>query len=121
MLTLNGITPVMATCFREDDTIDDDVLRKQIDFAIDAGAAAVCGPGFGAEFYKMSDTERYHFVDVLVEHKHPNVPGGDAPDATYHQAAGHYQADSAAYRAWRLREMPRDIRTVKEALGVPAE
>ena len=41
MLTLNGITPVMATCFREDHTIDDDVLRKQIDFAIAAGAAAV--------------------------------------------------------------------------------
>lgn len=74
MLTLNGITPVMATCFRDDDTIDDDVLRKQIDFAIEAGAAAVCGPGFGAEFYKMSDMERYHFVDVLVEHTRKRVP-----------------------------------------------
>lgn len=74
MLTLHGITPVMATCFRDDDTIDDDVLRKQIDFAIDAGAAAVCGPGFGAEFYKMSDMERYHFVDVLVEHTGKRVP-----------------------------------------------
>jgi 2-keto-3-deoxy-L-arabinonate dehydratase len=74
MLTLNGITPVMATCFREDDTIDDNALRKQIDFAIDAGAAAVCGPGFAAEFYKLSDTERYHFVDVLVEHTNKRVP-----------------------------------------------
>ena len=27
MLKLNGITPVMATCFREDDSIDDDALR----------------------------------------------------------------------------------------------
>lgn len=74
MLTLNGITPVMATCFREDDSIDDDALRKQIDFAITAGAAAVCGPGFGAEFYKLSDPERYHFVDVLVEHTKKRVP-----------------------------------------------
>ena len=74
MLTLNGITPVMATCFREDHTIDDDALRKQIDFAITAGAAAVCGPGFGAEFYKMSDMERCHFVDVLVEHTRKRVP-----------------------------------------------
>ncbi len=74
MLTLNGITPVMATCFREDDTIDDDALRKQIDFAIEAGAAAVCGPGFAAEFYKLSDMERYHFVDVLVEHTNKRVP-----------------------------------------------
>lgn len=74
MLTLNGITPVMATCFRDDDTIDDDVLRKQIDFAIEAGAAAVCGPGFGAEFYKMSDMERYHFVQILVDHTRKRVP-----------------------------------------------
>lgn len=74
MLTLNGITPVMATCFREDETIDDEALRKQIDFAIEAGAAAVCGPGFGAEFYKLSDAERYHFVEVLVDHTRKRVP-----------------------------------------------
>jgi 2-keto-3-deoxy-L-arabinonate dehydratase len=74
MLKLNGITPVMATCFREDESIDDDSLRKQIDFAIAAGAAAVCGPGFGAEFYKLSDEERFHFVDVLVEHTRSRVP-----------------------------------------------
>jgi dihydrodipicolinate synthase/N-acetylneuraminate lyase len=74
MLKLNGITPVMATCFREDESIDDDSLRKQIDFAIEAGAAAVCGPGFGAEFYKLSDRERFHFVDVLVEHTRKRVP-----------------------------------------------
>ena len=74
MLTLSGITPVMATCFRDDETIDDKALRKQIDFAIEAGAAAVCGPGFGAEFYKLSDMERYHFVDVLVEHTRKRIP-----------------------------------------------
>lgn len=74
MLRLNGITPVMATTFREDESIDDDALRKQIDFAIEAGAAAVCGPGFGAEFYKLSDAERYHFVDVLVDHARKRVP-----------------------------------------------
>ncbi|HEX4488158.1 MAG TPA: dihydrodipicolinate synthase family protein [Terriglobales bacterium] len=74
MLKLNGITPVMATSFREDESIDDDGLRTQIDFAIEAGAAAVCGPGFGAEFYKLSDQERFHFVDVLVEHTNKRVP-----------------------------------------------
>jgi dihydrodipicolinate synthase/N-acetylneuraminate lyase len=74
MLRLNGITPVMATCFHEDESIDDDALHRQIDFAIDAGAAAVCGPGFGAEFYKMSDGERYHFTDVLIEHTRKRIP-----------------------------------------------
>ena len=74
MLRLNGITPVMATTFNADESIDDDALRRQIDFAIEAGAAAICGPGFGAEFYKMSDAERYHFVDVLVEHTRKRIP-----------------------------------------------
>jgi dihydrodipicolinate synthase/N-acetylneuraminate lyase len=74
MLRLNGITPVMATCFNEDESIDDDALRRQIDFAIEAGAVAVCGPGFGAEFYKMSDAERHHFVDLLVEHTRKRIP-----------------------------------------------
>ena len=74
MLKLNGITPVMATTFREDDSIDDGPLRRQIDFAVKAGAAAVCGPGFGAEFYKMSDGERYHFVDVLIDQTRKRLP-----------------------------------------------
>ncbi len=74
MLRLNGVTPVMATSFREDETIDDDALRKQIDFAIEAGAAAVCGPGFGSEFYKLTDEERFHFVDVMVDHTRKRVP-----------------------------------------------
>src|SRR5712692_6956407 len=74
MLKLNGITPVMATTFREDDSIDDGPLRRQIDFAVEAGAAAVCGPGFGAEFYKMSDGERYHFVDVLIDQTRKRLP-----------------------------------------------
>lgn len=74
MLQLNGITPVMCTTFRDDDSIDEESLRGQIDFAINAGAAAVCGPGFASEFYKMSDGERYRFAEVLVEHTRGRVP-----------------------------------------------
>jgi 4-hydroxy-tetrahydrodipicolinate synthase len=64
----------MCTVFRDDDSIDEESLRKQIDFAIDAGASAVCGPGFASEYYKMSDEERYRFAEVLVEHTANRVP-----------------------------------------------
>jgi dihydrodipicolinate synthase/N-acetylneuraminate lyase len=74
MLQLNGITPVMCTTFRSDDSIDEDSLRRQIDFSVSAGAAAVCGPGFASEFYKLSDGERYRFAEVLVEHTRGRVP-----------------------------------------------
>lgn len=74
MLQLDGITPVMCTTFRDDDSIDEESLRRQIDFAVDAGAAALCGPGFASEFYKLSDAERYRFAEVLVEHTGGRVP-----------------------------------------------
>lgn len=74
MLELNGITPVMCTTFREDGSIDEESLKRQIDFAIDAGAAAVCGPGFASEFYKLSDAERYRFAETLVAYTKGRTP-----------------------------------------------
>jgi dihydrodipicolinate synthase/N-acetylneuraminate lyase len=74
MLSLEGITPVMATPFREDETIHVAELEKEIDAAIEGGAAAVCGPGFGAEFYKLSDDERRLFIDTLVARSNRRVP-----------------------------------------------
>jgi 2-keto-3-deoxy-L-arabinonate dehydratase len=74
MLRLNGITPVMATPFHDDESIDEVSLGKEIDFSIDHGAAAICGPGFGAEFYKLSDPERYRFAEILVEKVRKRVP-----------------------------------------------
>lgn len=49
----------------------------------------------------------------VVEHKHPNVRGGDQPDATYWDAATQYDRDLAAYQQWRLRRSAADIRTVQ--------
>lgn len=54
--------------------------------------------------------------DVVVEHRHPNVTG-EPSDAVYHEAAGKYNADAAAYRKWRLFKMPSDIVTVRRAVG----
>lgn len=74
MLTLNGITPVMATPFHADETINVTELRNEIDLAIEGGAAAICGPGFGAEYYKLSDRERCFFIDILVDQCRRRVP-----------------------------------------------
>ena len=58
-MKLRGAIPVMAASYHEDERLDEDGLRRQVDFAIAKGAAAVCTPGFGTEFYKLSDPERY--------------------------------------------------------------
>jgi 4-hydroxy-tetrahydrodipicolinate synthase len=65
---------MMAPPYHEDESIDEEGLRKQVDFAIGKGAAAVCVPGFGTEFYKLSDPERYRVADVVLEHTARHKP-----------------------------------------------
>jgi 2-keto-3-deoxy-L-arabinonate dehydratase len=64
----------MCTPFLDDESIDEQSLRAQIDFAIENGAAAVCGPGFGSEYYKLSDAERYRFAEILIDQVKGRVP-----------------------------------------------
>ena len=52
--------------------------------------------------------------DVVVEHRHPNVPGSGARnDRTYSDAARGFGTDMAAYQKWRMKRMRADIETVK--------
>lgn len=54
-----------------------------------------------------------HCPDVLVRHLHPNVPGGDKPDRTYHDAAERFDSDANAYRRWRLLRLRDDAAVVR--------
>jgi hypothetical protein len=54
-----------------------------------------------------------HCPDVVVRHLHPNVPGGDKPDRTYHDAAQRFDSDANAYRRWRLRGLREDAAAVR--------
>ena len=73
-MTLRGVVPVMMLPLNEDESIDEAVFRHQVDFAIEAGAAAVCAPGFATEFYKQTDAERYRIAKLLVEQTAGRVP-----------------------------------------------
>lgn len=57
-----------------------------------------------------------YLPDVIVEHRHPNVPGGDRHDQVYEDAAKGLGRDLAAYQRWRLFQMIKDINTVKGLL-----
>ena len=73
-MKLSGTVPVMLLPFNADESIDEASFRTQVDFAIDAGAVAVCAPGFATEFYKLSDPERYRVAKILVEQTAGRVP-----------------------------------------------
>jgi 2-keto-3-deoxy-L-arabinonate dehydratase len=64
----------MMTPFRDDETIDETDLRKQVDFSIERGAAAVCVPGFGSEAYKLSDPERYRVSEIVLDQARKRKP-----------------------------------------------
>ncbi|MBI2679486.1 MAG: dihydrodipicolinate synthase family protein [Candidatus Solibacter usitatus] len=73
-MKLRGSIPVMMTPFRDDETIDEADLRKQVDFAIARGAAAVCAPGLGSEAYKLSDPERYWMAETVLDQTRKRKP-----------------------------------------------
>ena len=62
--------------------------------------------------------ERITFArDVIVEHRHPHVIGGDPHDQTYGDAAAHLAADTAAWQRWRIFGMPHDRQVVRQCLA----
>jgi dihydrodipicolinate synthase/N-acetylneuraminate lyase len=73
-MSLRGVVPVMMLPVNEDESIDEVAFRRQVDFAIEAGASAVCAPGFATEFYKQTDAERYRVAKLLVEQTAGRVP-----------------------------------------------
>ncbi|WP_149240525.1 dihydrodipicolinate synthase family protein [Dyadobacter sp. 32] len=65
---LLGVVPIIPTPFTEDEEIDQDALRRLIDFAIAGGIQAVCLPAYASEFYKLTDEEKLLVVKVAVQH-----------------------------------------------------
>lgn len=73
-MKIQGVVPVMMLPLNDDESIDEAALRKQVDFAVDGGAAAVCAPGFATEFYKLTDEERRLVIRIVAEQTGRRVP-----------------------------------------------
>ncbi|GLU53404.1 dihydrodipicolinate synthase family protein [Dyadobacter frigoris] len=71
---LYGVVPIIPTPFTEDEEIDDNALRRLVDFAIKSEVSAICLPAYASEFYKLTDEEKLHVVKVAVEHAAGRVP-----------------------------------------------
>jgi 4-hydroxy-tetrahydrodipicolinate synthase len=65
---LFGVVPIVPTPFTKDEEIDEEALRRLIDFSISGGIKAVCLPAYASEFYKLSDDEKLRVVKIAVEH-----------------------------------------------------
>ncbi|HSS97028.1 MAG TPA: dihydrodipicolinate synthase family protein [Terriglobales bacterium] len=63
---LTGVVPIIPVPFDEAENIDEEALRGLVDFAVGRGFSAICLPAYGSEFYKLSEAERIHVVQVAV-------------------------------------------------------
>jgi 4-hydroxy-tetrahydrodipicolinate synthase len=59
--------PIVPVPFDADEEIDEQALRRLVDFAAGCGVGAICLPAYGSEFYKLSEEERRRVVRIAVE------------------------------------------------------
>lgn len=72
--TWRGVFSIPMTPWTDDDTIDEDVLRAEIDYMIEAGSRGVIGPILVSEFQALDENERRMFMRILVEETKGRVP-----------------------------------------------
>ena len=97
---MQGIFPILMTPFDERGRIDDDDLRSVVEFNLENGVHGV-GLALGSEFLKMTEAEREHVTNVVVEQVRGRVPvvvntGAQAsqPAAEYSRRAVELGADA---------------------------
>src|SRR5436190_10404021 len=64
---VRGAVPVLAMPFDEDGAIDEDSLRREIDFCLEAGSQAICF-GIGSESNQLTDAERAQVWTLAARH-----------------------------------------------------
>ena len=64
---LKGAVPIIPIPFDSYDEIDEEGLRRLVEFSAGKRFGAICLPAYGSEFYKLSDQERIRVVQVAVD------------------------------------------------------
>ena len=64
---MRGIFPVMQTPLKEGGELDEDSMKLQVDFCVEAGAHGLVFPVLGSEFQYLSEREREVMTSVVVE------------------------------------------------------
>lgn len=69
-----GIFVIVVTPFTESYEIDEESLRKEIRFCIEAGAHGLVGPANASEFPTMSDDERKRWLEIVIHEAGGQIP-----------------------------------------------
>jgi len=69
-----GIYTILLTPFLEDRSLDEESLRREVDFVIAAGAHGIVSPVNTSEFSLLTDDERRRLADIVIEQARGRVP-----------------------------------------------
>lgn len=70
---LHGVVPIVVTPFDERGQIDEESLRRLVEFCLDAGVHGL-GIALGSEIYKLNEAERERVIAIVVEQTRNRVP-----------------------------------------------
>ena len=70
---MRGVYPILVTPFDEDSRIDEESLRRLIEFNLDAGVHGL-GVALGSEVYKLNEAERAQMTRIVVDQVAARVP-----------------------------------------------
>ena len=68
-----GAVPVLVAPFEDDGAVDEDSLRRQIDFCVEAGSDAIAF-GMGTESHMLTDPERERMWTVAARQLDGVIP-----------------------------------------------
>lgn len=71
---LEGILAILVTPFHDDLSFDAASHRRQVDFAIDAGASGLVTTAVFGEFFTLSDSERNEILEATMDQVAGRVP-----------------------------------------------
>lgn len=127
---IEGIVPILITPFDESGRIDEDSLRRLIDFNIEGGVHGL-GVALGSEIFKLNEAERDLVTRVVVDHVRGRVPviinsGASGTDLAvqYSKAAEAAGADALMvipphFMPASAAEIVDYYRTIDAAVGIP--
>lgn len=86
--TMQGVYPILVTPFDEESQIDEESLRRLIDFNLDAGVHGL-GVALGSEVFKLTEAERASMTRIVVDQVAGRVPvvintGANGTDLAVH-------------------------------------
>ena len=72
--TFRGVFVIVVTPFDEHGNIDEESLRAEVEFCLEAGVHGLVTPANASEWYALSDAERRRVSGIVVEQTRRRVP-----------------------------------------------